>query len=213
MLTVLTLGLIERIINGVLSTDPIAHTHLQTLSGKTLRVVVNAPSLSVDVLFCDDHIRFEPVSQSIFEPQGGVVVTPDCTLTVDTPAELLALMRHPSGNLPIKGDYKVLMQIKAMSDDFSPDIFDKLENLIGKNASSYAYLALQELSPIVAPVLSSVKSMFYNPASHADSDALDALISQKKQELLRLQSDIEREQARLNALQNQPSSENHADFS
>lgn len=204
MISVLALGIVERIINGALSTDPIAISHLNGLSGKTFRVIIANPSLSVDVLFCDDHVRFEPVSQSLFEPQGGISITPDCTLHATSPRELLTLMQNPSGNLPIKGDHKVLMQIKSLSDDFSPDAFAQLENLIGKSGASYAYMLTQEISPIVSPVLDSLKSIITGAITPAQDSALDDAISQKKQELLRLQSDIEREQARLTALQNQP---------
>lgn len=204
MISVLALGLVERIINGALSTDPIAISHLNGLSGKTFRVIIANPSLSVDVLFCDDHVRFEPVSQSLFEPQGGISILPDCTLCAASPRELLTLMQNPSGNLPIKGDHKVLMQIKALSDDFSPDAFAQLENLIGKSGASYAYMLSQEISPIVSPVIDSFKSIITGTIAPAQDSTLDDAISQKKQELLRLQSDIEREQARLTALQNQP---------
>lgn len=204
MISVLALGLVERIINGALSTDPIAISHLNGLSGKTFRVIIANPSLSVDVLFCDDHVRFEPVSQSLFEPRGGISITPDCTLHAASPRELLTLMQNPSGNLPIKGDHKVLMQIKALSDDFSPDAFAQLENLIGKSGASYAYMLTQEISPIVSPVIDSLKSIITGVITPAQDSTLDDAISQKKQELLRLQSDIEREQARLTALQNQP---------
>lgn len=204
MISVLALGLVERIINGALSTDPIAISHLNGLSGKTFRVIIANPSLSVDVLFCDDHVRFEPVSQSLFEPQGGISIVPDCTLRAASPRELLTLMQNPSGNLPIKGDHKVLMQIKALSDDFSPDVFAQLENLIGKSGASYAYMLSQEISPIVSPVIDSLKSIITGTIAPAQDSTLDDAISQKKQELLRLQSDIEREQARLTALQNQP---------
>lgn len=210
MISVLALGLVERIINGALNADPNTTYHLNQLTGKTLRLIIQEPAISLDVLFCDDHLRFEPVSQSIFEPQGDVPpATPDCLLTVATPSELLKFMRNRrSGNLPIKGDYKVLASIKALTDDFRPDVFDKLENIIGKNAGSYTYLVAQELSPIITPVLSSIKSLLIDALipNQPPQGELDATISQKKQELLRLQADIEREQARLTTLKNQSQS-------
>ncbi|WP_432480830.1 SCP2 sterol-binding domain-containing protein [Moraxella sp. ZY200743] len=206
MIATLALGLAEKLINTAIHTDPLAIKHLQMLSGKTLRIVIDKPELSVDVLFCDDHLRFEPVSQSIFEPQG-MIIHPDCTLRVTDVGKLPTLMQNPSGNLPIKGDHQVLLQIKELISSFSPDVLDKLEHLIGKNATSYAHLAIQECSPIVMPILSSIKSLIIDglTPNKANTDNLDSLIHQKKQELLRLQSDIEREQARLNDLQNQPS--------
>lgn len=205
MIKVLALGLAEKLINTAISTDPITTQHLHTLSGKTLRVIIDAPELSVDVLFCDEHVRFEPATQSIFEPQGDIAC-PDCTLTVVNVSEIITLMRHPTGNLPITGDHRVLMHIKELASSFSPDILDKLEQLVGKSAASYAHLTAQELSPIISPILLSIKSMISDTLAptRADTSDIDALIHQKKQELLRLQSDIEREQARLNALQNQP---------
>lgn len=203
MIGVLTLGLIERIVNSALNTDPVTISHLNALSGKTFRVIVANPSISIDVLFCDHHLRFEPVSQSLFEPQGGISTTPDCTLSVANPRELLTLIQNPSGNLPIQGDHEVLMQIKAISENFSPDVFAQLENLVGKNGVSYAHMLTQEAPPIVSPILNSLKSMLTGMITPSHDSTLDNAISQKKQELLRLQSDIEREQTRLNILKNQ----------
>lgn len=203
MINILALGLVERIINGALSTDPIAINHLQRLSGKVFRVIVTKPSLSIDVLFCDDHLRLEAIGQNFCHLQN-TIDTPDCTLSTATISELLMLIKEkPSGNLPIKGDHKVLMQIKALADNFSPDVFAQLQNLIGKSGASYAYLFAQEISPVVSPILHSLKSLIIGKIP-ANNRTLDDDISQKTQALLRLQSDIEREQARLATLQNQP---------
>ncbi|MFL1732757.1 SCP2 sterol-binding domain-containing protein [Moraxella oculi] len=201
MIHVIAFGLAERAINSTLACDPTSRSHLMALSGKVLRLIIDKPAFKVDVLFCEDHLRFEPVSQSMFEPQGGVIQEPNCTLQVATPSHLMSLMRQ-SGNLPIKGDHRVPMQLKALMDEFQPDLLDRIEHIIGKSASSYTHLITQELLPVISPVLSSFKSLMTNTQSTTDTP-FDDIISQKKQELLRLQADIDREKARLDTLKNQ----------
>lgn len=111
--------------------DEITQAGLEPLAGKVLRLNMVMPELHLDVIFNHKRLRFEPVTTpSVFEPRGGDPLDereqadmemarlghsqPDCIITVDNPAQLLNLLREPKGNLPIEGDYKVLMQLKQL---------------------------------------------------------------------------------------------------
>lgn len=208
MLGVLSLAMCEKLLNSAIATDNFTQDGLSALSGKTLRIVMHAPAISVDVLFGDGRVRFEPVPQAIFEPQGGISTTPDCTLSVNNPAHLFSLIQNPVGNLPIRGDHQVLLQAKALFEGFEPDIWYQLEQVIGTDATSHLYLLGKELSPVLSPIAQMLKESAtqlltpHSPSVHAIDDELLALqIQDKKQELLRLQADIERSQARLAQLQ------------
>lgn len=203
MFTVLLLAGLEKVINTALTVDPITQAGLQSLSGKTMRLVMKEPPLEFDTIFNDDHIRFEPVTVDVFEPKGSAVVSkPDCVVKVDNPVHLLNLMGEPQGNLPIEGDYKVLMQVKQLVAGFDPDIIGKLQPIIGVPLASQLHQWLDGVKQVVA---TPAKQVFADIVEIADwqvkpngqgYDERDDL----KQQLLKLRADIEREQARLDAI-------------
>lgn len=203
MFTVLLLAGLEKVINTALVVDPITQAGLQSLSGKVLRLVMAEPAIEFDTIFNDDHIRFEPVTVDVFEPKGSAVVSkPDCIVKVDNPVHLLNLMGEPQGNLPIEGDYKVLMQVKQLVAAFDPDIIGKLQPLIGlPMASQLSNLLANLKGTIAAPA----KEMFADIANIRDwkinsANTDDNVSHELKQQLLKLRADIEREQARLDAI-------------
>ena len=53
MLGVLTLAMCEKLLNSVIATDNYTQEGLSALSGKTLRINMHAPAISIDVLFGD----------------------------------------------------------------------------------------------------------------------------------------------------------------
>ena len=203
MFTVLLLAGIEKVVNLAIATDSITQAGLQPLSGKVLRLVMAEPAIEFDTIFNDDHIRFEPVTVDVFEPKGSAVVSkPDCIVTVDNPAHLLHMMGEPEGNLPIKGDYKVLMQVKQLMAGFDADIIGKLQPIIGVPLASQLHQWLDGIKQVVA---TPAKQVFADIVEIADwqvkpngqgYDERDDL----KQQLLKLRADIEREQARLDAI-------------
>lgn len=203
MFTVLLLAGIEKVVNLAIATDSITQAGLQPLSGKVLRLVMAEPAIEFDTIFNDDHIRFEPVTVDVFEPKGSAVVSkPDCVVTVDNPAHLLHMMGEPEGNLPIKGDYKVLMQVKQLMAGFDADIIGKLQPIIGVPLASQLHQWLDGIKQVVA---TPAKQVFADIVEIADwqvkpngqgYDERDDL----KQQLLKLRADIEREQARLDAI-------------
>lgn len=203
MFTVLLLAGIEKVVNLAIATDPITQAGLQPLSGKVLRLMMTEPAIEFDTIFNDDHIRFEPVTVDVFEPKGSAVVSkPDCIVKVDNPVHLLNLMGEPQGNLPIEGDYKVLMQVKQLMAGFDADIIGKLQPIIGVPLASQLHQWLDGIKQVVA---TPAKQVFADIVEIADwqvkpngqgYDERDDL----KQQLLKLRADIEREQARLDAI-------------
>ena len=222
MLTVLLLAGAEKLINVALMSDEITQAGLEPLAGKVLRLNMVMPELHLDVIFNHKRLRFEPVTTpSVFEPRGGDPLDereqadmemarlghsqPDCIITVDNPAQLLNLLREPKGNLPIEGDYKVLMQLKQLVAGFDPDIAGQLEPLIGKSMASQLQLLITQLKLGLRHsgkrVFDDVTDWANDIAGTSEPDPIDkAEVNDLKQQLLKLRADVEREQAKLTAL-------------
>lgn len=226
MLTVLLLAGVEKLVNLAIRSDEITRAGLVPLSGKVLRLTMQVPALNIDVLFNDNHLRFEPVvAPSVFEPRGYDASAdssrdgserarasaalaslghsaPDCTIKVANIAELLNLMRSTEGNLPIEGDYKVLMQLKQLIAGFDPDVASQLEPLIGVPLASQLNLLIRQLK---GTLRHTAKHTFDDVADWANDVAgnarvdpeMAAEVDELKQQLLKLRADIEREEARL----------------
>ncbi|WP_350655930.1 hypothetical protein [Psychrobacter sp. S1-30-MNA-CIBAN-0213] len=225
MLTVLLLASAEKLINMAIASDEITQAGLVPLAGKVLRLNMVMPKIQLDILFNHEHLRFEPITaNSVFEPRGQSVgrnsderqqadihmgrighSSPDCTINVENPAQLLNLMRGAEGNLPIDGDYKVLMQLKQLVAGFDPDIAGQLEPFIGKPMASQLQLLISHLK---GSFRHTAKRAFDDvsdwandvagnsapdPAEKAEADSL-------KQQILKLRADVEREEARLAAI-------------
>ncbi|WP_201554952.1 SCP2 domain-containing protein [Psychrobacter sp. 72-O-c] len=221
MLTVLLLAGAEKLINIAIASDEITQAGLTPLAGKVLRLNMIMPEIHLDILFNQERLRFEPVTtDSVFEKRGqrddenqqaNLDISrighssPDCTISVDNPAQLLNLMRGAEGNLPIAGDYKVLMQLKQLVAGFDPDVAGQLEPLIGKPMASQLQLLISQL-----------KGSFRHSAKRAFDDMSDwandvsgnsvpdptekAQADDLKQQILQLRADVEREEARLAAI-------------
>lgn len=222
MLTVLLLAGAEKLINVALMSDEITQAGLEPLAGKVLRLNMAMPELHLDVIFNHKRLRFEPATTpSVFEPRGGDPLDereqadiemarlghsqPDCIITVDNPAQLLNLLREPKGNLPIEGDYKVLMQLKQLVAGFDPDIAGQLEPLIGKPMASQLQLLITQLKWGLRHsgkrVFDDVTDWANDIAGTSEPDPIDkAEVNDLKQQLLKLRADVEREQAKLTAL-------------
>lgn len=72
MFVVLGLVALEKVINTAIKSDPITKMGLSELSGETLQIALKQPNLSFNVLFNEQHIRFEPVfTETIFEAKFG----------------------------------------------------------------------------------------------------------------------------------------------
>ena len=223
MLTVLLLAGAEKLINFAIASDEITKAGLAPLAGKVLRLNMAVPEIDLDILFTHDRLRFEPVTtESVFEPSGQMDERqkasmerarmghsrPDCVITVDNPAQLLNLMRGAEGNLPIAGDYKVLMQLKQLVAGFDPDVAAQLEPFIGKPMASQLHLLISQLKGSwrhsAKRAFDDVSDWANDVAGNRAADPTEAAeVNDLKQQLLKLRSDIEREEARLAAIKNE----------
>ncbi len=223
MLTVLLLAGAEKLINFAIASDEITKAGLAPLAGKVLRLNMAVPEIDLDILFTHDRLRFEPVTtESVFEPSGQMDERqkasmerarmghsrPDCVITVDNPAQLLNLMRGAEGNLPIAGDYKVLMQLKQLVAGFDPDVAAQLEPFIGKPMASQLHLLISQLKGSwrhsTKRAFDDVSDWANDVAGNRAADPAEvAEVNDLKQQLLKLRSDIEREEARLAAIKNE----------
>ena len=220
MLTVLLLAGAEKLINLAIASDEITKSGLAPLAGKVLRLNMKSPEIDLDVLFTHERLRFEPVTtDNVFEPSGRMSERqkasmerarighsrPDCIITVDNPAQLLNLMRGTEGNLPIAGDYKVLMQLKQLVAGFDPDVAGQLEPFIGKPMASQLHLLISQLK---GSWRHSAKRAFNDVSDWANDVAGNSIpdpveleeVNNLKQQLLKLRADVEREEAKLAAI-------------
>lgn len=223
MLTILLLAGAEKLINFAIASDEITKAGLAPLAGKVLRLNMAMPEIELDILFSHERLRFEPVTtESVFEPSGHMNERqkasmerarighshPDCVISVDNPAQLLNLMRGAEGNLPIAGDYKVLMQLKQLVAGFDPDVAAQLEPFIGKPMASQLHLLISQLKGSwrhsAKRAFDDVSDWANDVAGNRAADPTEvAEVNDLKQQLLKLRSDIEREEARLAAIKNE----------
>ena len=223
MITVFLLAGAEKLINIAIASDEITKAGLTPLAGKVLRLDMALPEIHLDILFNHERLRFEPVTTaSVFEPRGGASsdderaradaelarighTSPDCTITVDNPAQLLNLIRGAEGNLPIAGDYTVLMQLKQLIAGFDPDVAGQLEPIIGKPMASQLQLLIKQLKwslrHTAKRAFNDVSIWANEVAGTNEPDPIDqAEVNDLKQQLLKLRANIEREEARLMAI-------------
>lgn len=220
MLTVLLLASAQKLINIAIASDEITRAGLEPLAGKVLRLQMATPEINMDIVFNHKRLRFEPVTtESVFETSGHENErkkadndrsrighsSPDCTITVENPAQLLNLMRGAEGNLPIAGDYTVLMQLKQLVAGFDPDVAGQLEPFIGKPMARQLQLLITQLKWGLRHsgkrVFDDVSDWANDVAGNMAPDPQDkAQVDDLKQQLLQLRADIEREEARLEAI-------------
>ncbi|MBH0085860.1 hypothetical protein I6E84_06480 [Psychrobacter sp. SCQQ22] len=223
MLTVLLLAGAEKLINLAIASDEITQAGLVPLAGKVLRLNMGMPEINLDVLFTHERLRFEPVTtDSVFEPSGQMNERqkanmerarlghsqPDCTITVENPAQLLNLMRGAEGNLPIAGDYKVLMQLKQLVAGFDPDVAGQLEPFIGKPMASQLHLLISQLKGSwrhgAKRAFNDVSDWANDVAGNSSPNPAEtAEVNDLKQQLLKLRADVEREEAKLAAIKDE----------
>ncbi|HAR75138.1 MAG TPA: hypothetical protein DCR60_02750 [Psychrobacter sp.] len=220
MLTVLLLAGAEKLINIAIASDEITKAGLVPLAGKVLRLNMGTPEVNLDVLFSEERLRFEPVTtKSVFEQSGNMTERqkaslarsrlghsrPDCIITVDNPAQLLNLMRGTEGNLPIEGDYRVLMQLNQLVAGFDPDVAGQLEPFIGKPMASQLHLLISQLKGSwrhsAKRAFNDVSDWANDVAGNSAPDPVDVTeVNELKQQLLKLRADVEREEAKLSAI-------------
>ncbi|NHB56737.1 ubiquinone biosynthesis accessory factor UbiJ [Acinetobacter shaoyimingii] len=156
MWSILALGAVERLIHQYINLDAITRIQFNELQGKMLRVVIDAPQLSVDVFFDHEKIRLEPTvtghstTPSIFEQrpfdQVQTVTEANATLHVANVVELIKLLvADDVGNIPLQGDYHLLQNIQRIIQQAEPDLASQLSPWIGPNLASQ--IAKIQLAP------------------------------------------------------------------
>lgn len=119
MFKILALGFAERSINRIIDLDAIMREQLNQLHGQSLRLMVDSPQISIDVYFDENKLRLEPTPRAnIFEPHSEQMnILPTATLRVHHLVELFKLLlsrEQEIGNIPVQGDYRLLMQLKQI---------------------------------------------------------------------------------------------------
>lgn len=146
MLAILALGAFEHLFNEWIDLDAATRQGFRQLEGKLLRVVIDTPHLSVDVLFDRDRIRLSPTpvgmddrpAHSLFEQRPfdlkHLPVTADTVLHVPHVVGLAGLFGATpgtTGNLPVQGDFSVLQQIQRVIAQAEPDVSARLSPWLG----------------------------------------------------------------------------------
>ncbi|BCX75676.1 hypothetical protein KTJ16_05545 [Acinetobacter bereziniae] len=142
MWSILALGAVERFINHGINLDAITRIQFNQLQGKLLRVVMDAPQLSVDVFFDEHKVRLEPTvtgkseTPSVFEQrpfdQNRTISEATATLHVKNVVELVKLfIADEIGNIPLQGDYHLLQDIQKIIQQAEPDLASQLSPWIG----------------------------------------------------------------------------------
>ncbi|WP_151823766.1 ubiquinone biosynthesis accessory factor UbiJ [Acinetobacter bereziniae] len=142
MWSILALGAVERFINHGINLDSITRIQFNQLQGKLLRVVMDAPQLSVDVFFDEHKVRLEPTvtgkseTPSVFEQrpfdQSRTISEATATLHVKNVVELVNLfIADEIGNIPLQGDYHLLQDIQKIIQQAEPDLASQLSPWIG----------------------------------------------------------------------------------
>lgn len=146
MLATLALGAFESVINEWIDLDAATRHGFNQLAGKLLRVVIDTPYLSIDILFDQDRIRLSPTpvgmddqpTSSLFEQRVcDLKFAPSRANTTLHVPHLIALARlfgatpGSTGNLPVQGELAVLQQVQLVMAQAEPDISAKLAPWIG----------------------------------------------------------------------------------
>lgn len=224
MIATLALAAFERLLNDWIDLDAATRLGFNQLAGnlynpsiKLLRVIIDAPSLSVDVLFDHGRVRLSPTALgqpetptiSVFEqrPYDKKLAPVTATTTLHVPhlvalAKLLGAKAGSTGNLPIQGDMSLLQALQKIMAQAEPDIAGKLAPLIGDMPAQQIGTFLKQGQDTLKQMR---KTFVANSEEWVQEDsALFAPRWQAEQfseNMLDLQTDVERLQARIARLQ------------
>jgi ubiquinone biosynthesis protein UbiJ len=229
MITTLALAALERLINDWIDLDAATRLNFDQLangSGRpsetVLRIVIDAPNVSIDVLFDQGRIRLSPTAlgqaetqpASIFEqrPYDKKLAPISATTTLHVPhlialAKLVGAKAGHTGNIPIQGDMSLLQKLQTIMTQAEPDIAGKLAALIGD-------MPAQQIGQLLKHgqkhLKQTSKTFMANSEEWVKEDsklfASGWQADQLGEHIQDIQSDIERLQARiarLQAVQNQ----------
>lgn len=216
MWAVLALGAVETCINHLIDCDSVTRLQLNALHGKCLRVVIDAPNISLDMFFDDGKIRLEPTAlgqaekPSLFEQRPFdrqySAQTADTTLHVADVVSLLKLLLasdEQPGNVPLQGDYQLLFQLKNIIAQADFDIAAQLTPWIGASLA-HEIGKVQAIPKYLAKTAKSAEFMLTDTVKEdlallAPRWQMDDLQQQTRQ----LRQNIDRLQAKVQHLQQQ----------
>ena len=221
MWSILALGAAEAVINRVIDLDAITRLKLNELQGQSLRVVVDAPSMTVDAYFDHGKLRFEPTAmghstrKSIFEqrPFDPAFAPVEATATLHVPdmislLKLLLSKEEETGNIPLQGDYHLLFSLKQIMSQVELDLAAQLSPWIGP-ALAHEIGKLQNLPKQLFKTAQSTEFMLSDSLKE-DAQVLASRweMSELNQQTRQLNQEIDRMEARIQALSQQlPSSQ------
>jgi len=220
MIAILALAAFERLLNDWVDLDAATRLGFNQLahpSAKLLRVVIDTPNLSVDVVFDEGRIRLSPTALgqsetptiSVFEqrPYDKQFAPIQATTTLHVPhlialAKLIGAKAGSTGNLPIQGDMSLLQAIQKVMAQAEPDIAGKLAPLIGD-------MPAQQIGTFLKQGQDALKQASKTFAANSEEWVKEdsAMFTprwqaeQFSENMLDIQSDVERLQARIARLQ------------
>ena len=215
MLAVLALGATQRVINQWIDLDVAMRAQLNQLQGKLLRVVIDAPQLSIDVLFDDGTVRLSPTptgmpdqASSLFEQRPydakHSVYAAHTTLHVAHLVQLTNLLVNATaqGNIPLQGDMGLLQQLQQILAQAEPDLASKLSPWLGAipaaQVGNIIQHGTQQISRLGQALFAHASDLLLEDSQlFAARWAMDKLQQGTRQ----LNQDIERAQARMQQLQ------------
>ena len=213
MWSILALGAAEAVINRIIDLDAISRLKLNELQGQMLRVVMDAPRLSVDVYFDEHKLRLEATAlgqatqPSIFEqrPYDKQACVQDATATLHV-SDMVALLKLLSsrddelGNIPLQGDYHLLFSLKGIMAQAELDLASQLSPWIGATLA-HEIAKVQQLPKQLFKTAKNAKFMLTDSLKE-DSGLFAARwqMDDLQQQTRQLQQDIERTEAKTRQL-------------
>jgi ubiquinone biosynthesis protein UbiJ len=224
MIATLALAAFERLLNDWIDLDAATRLGFDQLAGhasnptaKLLRIIIDAPNLSVDVLFDHGRVRLSPTALgqsetpifSVFEqrPYDKKYSPVHATTTLHVPhlvalAKLIGAKAGSTGNLPIQGDMSLLQALQKIMAQAEPDIAGKLAPLIGDMPAQQIGNLLKQSQDALKQ---SSKTFIANSEEWVREDselfAPRWQAEQFSENMQDVQSDVERLQARVARLQ------------
>lgn len=128
LITLVLLG-IERLINTLLAQELSSSHHHIALMDKTIRIHIHTPTLTLDMRFYENGVRFLPVHESIFESlDDEFIKNPDCIVSLSKGTDIIKLLDNPYQKVNISGDTQIWEHMQALIIEALPILNTKNQN-------------------------------------------------------------------------------------
>lgn len=194
MLLILALAIAEKTSNAIIDLDCITREQLNDLQGQSLRVILQSPKIAVDVFFDEQKVRLEPATEYLSSTNVNA------TLSVANIVELfkLLLSHHDEvGNIPVQGDYHLLMRLQSIMQQTQIDLANALTPVFGatiaheigrlQQVPQYVWQQCQNQAYVWSDILKEDSGLF---APRWQMDKVQQEHRQLKQEIERLEARI-----------------------